>query len=89
KQGGQALPGEGRLSSGLCGAGIKWAGIDMVKRMDALRKQKNYSYEIVGIGGVMTPEDFFDYRSAGADLVQACTGPMWNPNLAREISQQL
>lgn len=89
KDGSQALPGEGRLVSGLCGAGIKWAGVDMVKRMDALRKAKNYGYEIVGIGGVMTPADFHDYRAAGADLVQSCTGPMWNPNLAHEIAASL
>jgi dihydroorotate dehydrogenase (NAD+) catalytic subunit len=89
KQGGQALPGEGRLTSGLCGAGIKWAGLDMVKRLGALRKEKNYTYEIAGIGGVMTPDDFFEYREAGAELVQACTGPMWNPNLAAEINQSL
>lgn len=87
KNGKQALPGEGRLVSGLCGAGIKWAGVDMVKRMYALRKQKGYTYEIVGIGGCMTPEDFREYRAAGADLVQACTAPMWNPNLAHEIAE--
>lgn len=28
KDGSQALPGEGRLKSGLCGYGIKWAGLD-------------------------------------------------------------
>ena len=89
KDGKQALPGEGRLVSGLCGAGIKWAGLDMVKRMDALRKKKGYRYEIIGIGGVMTPADFHEYRKAGADVVQACTGPMWNPNLAAEIKESL
>lgn len=89
KNGKQALPGEGRLVSGLCGAGIKWAGIDMVRRMAALRKQQGYKYEIVGIGGTMTPADFHEYREAGADLVQACTGPMWNPNLAADIKASL
>ncbi len=89
KNGKQALPGEGRLVSGLCGAGIKWAGVDMVKRMNVLRKEKGYNYEIVGIGGVMNPDDFFKYREVGADLVQACTGPMWNPNLAHEIEKSL
>lgn len=89
KDGNQALPGEGRLVSGLCGAGIKWAGLDMVKRMAGLRKQKGYTYEIVGIGGVMTPANFMEYREAGADLVQACTGPMWNPELAHQIAQSL
>ena len=89
KNGKQALPGEGRLVSGLCGAGIKWAGLDMVKRMDELRKRKGYKYEIAGVGGVMTPADFKEYRDAGADLVQACTGPMWNPGLAHQIADSL
>lgn len=89
KSGKQALPGAGRLISGLCGAGIKWAGLDMVKRMDDLRKTKGYNYEIIGVGGVMTPDNFFEYRDAGADVVQACTGPMWNPGLAHEITEKL
>jgi len=89
KEGKQALSGKGRLVSGLCGAGIKWAGLDMVTRMDSLRNKKGYKYEIIGIGGVMAPADFHEYRQAGADVVQACTGPMWNPNLANEIKASL
>lgn len=89
KHGNQALPGEGRLKSGLVGAPIKWAGLDMVRRLAALRDKHGYNYEIVGVGGVVKPADFFEYREAGADLVQACTGPLWNPNLAHEIAQQL
>ncbi|MCA9332386.1 hypothetical protein KDA00_00770 [Candidatus Saccharibacteria bacterium] len=89
KDGKQALPGEGRLVSGLCGAGIKWAGIDMVKRLDSLRKERGYTFEIIGVGGVMTPEDYKEYRKAGADCVQSATGAMWNPNLAVEIKASL
>lgn len=89
KDGSQALPGEGRLKSGLCGAGIKWAGLEMVKRLSDIRKTNNYKFEIVGVGGVMTPEDYASYREAGADCVQACTGPMWNPSLATQIKSSL
>ncbi len=85
KNGEQALPGPGRLKSGVCGAGIKWAGLDMVQRLDALRKANDYEYEIIGVGGVMNPEDFAQYRSAGADVVQSVTGAMWNQHLARQI----
>lgn len=83
--GNQALPGKGRLRSGVCGAGIQWAGLDMVRRLDDLRKKHGYNYEIIGVGGVMTPQDFQEYRDAGADVVQAVTAPMWNPLLAQEI----
>ncbi len=89
KDGTQALPGEGRLVSGLCGAGIKWAGLDMVKRLSDLRKKQGYKFEIIGVGGVMTPGDYKEYRKAGADCVQSATGAMWNPNLAKEIKASL
>lgn len=85
EHGHQALPGPNRLSAGICGYSIKWAGIDMVKRLAGLRKKLGLKYEIVGVGGVMDAADFQEYREAGADLVQSCTGAMWNPNLADEI----
>lgn len=85
EMGKQALPGEGRLTAGICGAGIKWAGLGMVKRLNQLRKKQGYGFVIVGVGGVMTSEDFMEYRKMGADVVQSATGAMWNPNLAQEI----
>ncbi|MCX7997034.1 MAG: dihydroorotate oxidase [Patescibacteria group bacterium] len=87
KDGSQALPGEGRLVSGICGAPIKWAGIDMVQRLKALREELGYSYAIVGTGGVTKPEDYAEYRAAGADAVMSATGAMWNPYLAKETQE--
>lgn len=81
----QALPGEGRLVSGICGAPIKWAGISMTQRMHAIRAQKGLSFDIIGCGGVITKEDYAEYRSAGADAVMSATGAMWNPLLAKEV----
>ena len=89
EQGNQLLPGEGRLKSGVCGAGVKWAGLDMVKRLDALRKKHNLNFEIIGVGGVATAADFQDYRAAGADVVQSVTAAMWNDQLAAEIKASL
>ncbi len=85
EEGGQALPGAGRLNAGICGAAIKWAGLDMVKRLAALRDQWNEQFAIIGVGGVMTAEDFQQYQDAGADIVQSATGAMWNPYLAKEV----
>jgi len=87
--GGQALPGPNRLKSGLCGASIKWAGLEMVGRLVALREKLGHKYEIIGIGGVMTPADYHAYREAGADVVQSATGAMWNPDLAIDIKASL
>lgn len=89
EKGEQALPGPGRLRSGICGASIKWAGLDMTRRLAALRKKLGLRYEIIGVGGVMTPSDFFAYREAGADVVMSATGAMWNPHLAAEIKTVL
>lgn len=88
EKGQQALPGEGRLVAGICGAGIKWAGLDIVKRLDRIRKNLGSDFAIIGVGGVMSPKDFFEYRSAGADVVQSATGAMWNPYLAKEIKEK-
>ena len=41
ENGNQALPGKNRLRSGICGASIKWAGIEMVEKLDKIRKEKN------------------------------------------------
>jgi dihydroorotate dehydrogenase (NAD+) catalytic subunit len=87
--GDQLLSGAGRLKSGACGASIKWAGLEMVKKLANLRDKHNYGYEIIGVGGVMNVADFLEYRAAGASIVQSATGSMWNPNLAIEISNYL
>lgn len=89
KDGKPALPGEGRLVAGICGAAIKWAGLDMVKRLKEIRKMLGKSFAIVGVGGVMSPDDFVKYRNMGADLVQSSTGAMWNPMLAQEVKKKL
>ena len=89
KNGNQALPGPNRLKSGVCGAGIRWAGIDMVKRLAILKEKLNKNFVIIGVGGVMTARDYLEYRKAGADLVQSATGAMWNPYLAHEIWERV
>ena len=85
----QALPGKGRLRSGVCGHGIKWAGLEMVEKLKKIREKLNYSYTIIGVGGVSTSEDFIEYRNRGADIVMSATGAMWNPYLAEEIKKIL
>lgn len=87
KDGKQALPGDGRLVSGVCGAPIKWAGLEMVERLHAYRLQSGKIFAIVGSGGVTTPQDYQEYRDAGADAVMSATGAMWNPWLAQEIKE--
>ena len=88
EDGNQILPGPGRLMAGICGASIKWAGLDMVKRLNQIKEKLNLNFAIIGVGGVMNPEDYFEYKKLGADVVQSATGAMWNTNLAKQIKEK-
>lgn len=88
----QALPGEGRLVSGICGAGIKGAGLRMAERLLKIRDQLELTADrlaIVGVGGVMTAHDGLEYLRLGVDGVQSGTGAMWQPYLAVETKKLL
>lgn len=88
ERGEQALPGSPkRMRSGVCGHAIKWAGLDMTRRLKAVREKQGATWKIVGVGGVTVPSDFKEYRDAGADVVMSATGAMWNPYLAKEIKE--
>ncbi len=89
KDGNQALPGKMRARSGVCGAAIKWAGLEMVKKLVKIKKSLGIETKIIGVGGVTNASDYFDYLQAGADCVMSATGAMWNPNLAQEIKQKI
>ena len=87
EKGNQAIPGEQRKRSGVCGRAIKWAGLDFVRRAHAIREKRGAHFAIMGVGGVMNPKDFKEYREAGADIVMSATGAMWNPYLAKELKE--
>lgn len=87
KKGRPILPGPNRLRSGLCGEGIKWAGLDFVKKLRKIKNKHNYKFSITGVGGVTEATDYLEYKKAGADVVMSATGAMWNPNLAQKIKK--
>jgi dihydroorotate dehydrogenase (NAD+) catalytic subunit len=72
------------MMSGICGAPIKWAGLEMTERLKRLRDRTGSDYTIIGVGGVTTPDDYNQYRAFGADAIMSATGAMWNPLLAQE-----
>lgn len=82
----QALPGAGRNMAGVCGAALRAVGLDIVDRLARIRIERGYDYAIIGVGGFLTPEDYFSYRDAGADAVQGATGPMWDHLLAVRVA---
>lgn len=81
--------GAGRDRSGVCGNAIRGAGLDMVGRLAAIREKLGLDFVIVGVGGVIRPDDYKAYREAGANAVMSATGAMWDANLAREIKETL
>jgi dihydroorotate dehydrogenase (NAD+) catalytic subunit len=85
----QPALGQKRIESGICGEAIRWAGLDMVKRLAQIRQEMDLSYAIVGVGGVSSPEHYQQYRRAGADAVMSATGAMWHPDLALTIKQSI
>jgi dihydroorotate dehydrogenase (NAD+) catalytic subunit len=87
-EGGEAaLSGEGRALAGVCGAALKPTGLNMVHRANRLRKANGYDFAIIGVGGMASPDDYFEYLEVGADAVQGATGPMWNYRLGVEIAR--
>ena len=89
KNGKQALPGTNRLRSGVCGSGIKWAGLETVRKLKQIKDKHNYKFSITGVGGVISRKDYKDYIKAGADAVMSATGAMWNPYLAKDVKSSI
>jgi dihydroorotate dehydrogenase len=75
-----ALP--GRLRSGVCGAAIRHCSMAQAARIVALKQEEKYDFAIIGVGGIMTTDHIWEYRSLGVDAVMSATGAMWNPHLA-------
>lgn len=61
--------------------------IEVVRRVYA---RSNGTYPIIGVGGLMTPQDVKDMLNAGASLVQIYTGFVYNgPKFVGQICQSL
>jgi dihydroorotate dehydrogenase len=78
----QALPGQGRLKSGICGRIIRDLSLNTIARMHQIRMQYHYNITLCGVGGITRLNDFNAYLNQGADIVMSATGAMWDPWLA-------
>ncbi|PIO96449.1 dihydroorotate dehydrogenase [Pleomorphomonas carboxyditropha] len=81
-EGNQALPGTGRLKSGVCGAAISEVATEMTARLLRIRDRLNAKFAVVSVGGVMSERDIDGRLAMGADLVMSATAAMWDPLLA-------
>lgn len=79
----QALPGEGRLKSGICGQTIRSVSQNFVENLVKIRTELGADFVICGVGGMMSAEDFDQRLDAGADIVMSATAIMWDPWLAK------
>ncbi len=69
---------------GLSGPAVKPVGVRMVYEAASV-----VSIPIIGMGGIMTPEDAFEYMLAGAAAVAVGTGNLVNPMCAPEVLEGL
>ena len=68
--------------SGPCTFGMTRRGLHQLIQIRESLKQE---FRIIAIGGVSTPGHVVELLDAGADVVQACTAPMFDPFLAWKV----
>jgi dihydroorotate dehydrogenase len=74
-------------AGGLSGKPVKDKSTEVIRY---LRKQLGVSYPIIGVGGIMSPEDAIEKLKAGADLIQLYTGFIYEgPGFVKRILHAL
>ncbi len=84
----QALPGKGRLGSGLCGNIIRDIAQEFTADLVKIKKKNGFDFIICGVGGITTADHFAERLKGGADIAMSATGAMWNPFLASEFHKK-
>lgn len=74
----------GRPRAGVSGIAIRNYALDFVQSLVRIRLQDNYSFDIIGMGGVTDSDSFLAMYRAGAAVVQSASGAFANPFLAQE-----
>jgi dihydroorotate dehydrogenase len=74
-------------AGGLSGRPVRELSTDVIRY---LREKLGPGYPIIGVGGIMSPEDAVEKLQAGADLVQVYTGFVYEgPGFVRRINQEI
>lgn len=74
-------------AGGLSGRPLREKSTEVIKY---LRRQMGPDYPIIGVGGIMTPEDAITKLKAGANLVQVYTGFIYEgPSFVKRINKSL
>ncbi|MGH8564521.1 MAG: hypothetical protein ACREXW_10715 [Gammaproteobacteria bacterium] len=85
--GNQTFPGPGRETAGVSGWAIKKKAQEVATNLVVLRDQLKLGedFVILGLGGVLTKEDYEERKATGVTVVESCTGAFLNPHLGLEI----
>ncbi len=74
-------------AGGLSGAPLTQSSTRVIRY---LREHLGPAFPIIGVGGIMTPQDALDKLNAGADLVQVYTGFVYEgPGFVKRINRKL
>lgn len=77
---------------GICGDVIRSVALESVRRFHEARQSLGLhktKFALIGVGGCSTFEHLLAFLEAGADVVHAATGAMWNLQLASECARGL
>lgn len=79
--------GEQNETGGLSGKPLKERATEVIR---FLSEKSNKAFPIIGVGGIMSPEDALEKLEAGASLVQVYTGFIYEgPKLIRDINKEI
>lgn len=76
-------------SRGICGAAIRDASREQVRRFAAAIDARDQPLELVGVGGIRSAADVRGYLDAGAQAVHLATAAMIDPEVGCKIRGQL
>lgn len=89
---GETALGSGAAHGGICGSVIRPASLKMIDVLARARQSlglRSSEFGLVGVGGCSSAEHLEAFLQAGADVVHAATGAMWNLRLASECATKL
>jgi len=74
-----------RPEAGLSGIAIRDLALDFVRELALLRRERGWSFDIIGMGGVMNTHDVRALMASGADAVQATSVIANDVRFARDL----
>lgn len=78
-----------RREAGVSGIAIRNHALDFVRNLCSLRDEGRYTFDVIAMGGVTSPDSFRQLKSAGATAVQSASGVFTNPLLASDCLEAL